>query len=267
MLGRWLCVAIAALSVSLVLASGAAAHVKNPWHTVGSATVQDGKLVLTESVQGQAGAAWQARPGRLRAFEAKFDFAISEPSLPGDGFAFVIQGSSADALGGAGGGLGYTGIPKSIAVEFDTWQNSASDFGSPTSVADPAVPHISVHTRGTEPNDVDEQYSLGVSTDIPFLSDGTRHSVVISYRRHTLSVTFDGQPKLSVPIDLKDTLGLGHRQPAWFGFTAATGLATERHEILSFRLKTGDDCHRRGHDRWHRHSGHGGGSDWGRAHH
>lgn len=266
MLVRCLFVAIgAALSLSLSLASTAPAHVRTPWHTVGNATVQDGRLVLTEPVPGQAGAAWQVPPARLQPFQAAFDFALSEPGGAADGFAFVIQGASADALGGAGGGLGYTGIPSSIAVEFDTWANSAAEFGSPTSVDDPSVPHISVHTRGPQPNDVDEQYSLGVSTDIPFLSDGARHSVVISYRRHTLSVTFDGQPKLSVPIDLAERLGLRHR-PAWFGFTAATGGAWQRHEILSYRLRTGARCYAWGNGQKQRYSGRGG-SGWQRGRH
>jgi Bacterial lectin len=229
--------------VWLSLTAAAPAHVRSAWHPVGSAMLQDGRLGLTESFPGLAGAAWQVPAVKLPPrFQATFDFALSEPMGAADGFAFVIQGASADALGGAGGGLGYTGIPNSVAVEFDTWANSASDFGSPTSVADPSVPHISIHTRGPQPNDVDEQYSLGSSTDVPFLSDGARHSVMIRYQRRTLSVTLDGQPKLSVPINIGERLELRHRR-VWFGFTAATGAATQRHEILSYRLKRAGGCH------------------------
>jgi Bacterial lectin len=231
------------MAVWLLLPAAASAHVKSRWQTVGSAALQDGRLVLTESVGGQAGAAWQVPAVKLPPrFQATFDFSLSQPMGAADGFAFVIQGAAGDALGGAGGGIGYTGIPNSVAVEFDTWPNSAGDFGSPTSVADPSVPHISVHTRGPEPNDVDEQYSLGATTDVPPLSDGARHSVTISYKRHALSVTLDGQPKLSVPINIRERLELRHRR-VWFGFTAATGDATQRHEILSYRLKRGAGCY------------------------
>jgi len=229
------------VAVWLTLPATAPAQIRSAWNPVGSATLQDGRLVLTESSNFLAGAAWRLPAVKLPPkFKAAFDFAVSEPMGlgPADGFAFVIQGFSPDALGGLGGGLGYTGMPNSVAVEFDTWANSASDFGSPTSVADPAVPHISIHTRGPQPNDVDEQYSLGASTDVPFLSDGTRHSVVIRYKRHMLSVTLDGQPKLRVPINLRERLEFRNRC-VWFGFTAATGGGTERHEILSYRLKRG----------------------------
>ena len=41
----------------------------------------------------------------------------------GDGFAFVIQGAGPDALGDRGGDLGYGGIPDSVAVEFDMYDN------------------------------------------------------------------------------------------------------------------------------------------------
>jgi lectin family protein len=220
------------LAASVSLTATAAAHVRSSLHTVGGATLQNGRLVLTESAPGRVGAAWQVPAVKLPStFKATFDFALSDPVGNADGYAFVIQGASADALGGGGGGLGYDGIPNSIAVEFDTYPNAF----------DPAVPHISIHTRGAQPNSVDEQYSIGVSTDVPFLSNGARHSVTIRYRHHTLSVTLDGQLKLSVPIDLKERLDLSHGR-AWFGFTGATGALWQRQEILSYRLVRSGEC-------------------------
>lgn len=221
------------LAVWLSLTAAAPADTRSAWHTVGSATLQDGRLVLTESVRGAAGAAWQVPAVKVPPkFKAAFDFALSDSVGAADGFAFVIQGASVDALGRGGQGLGYWGIPNSVAVEFDTYPNYPG----------PAVPHISIHTRGPLPNEVDEQYSLG-STVVPFLSDGARHSVKIRYRRQTLSVRLDGQPKLSVPINIAERLELRGRC-VWFGFTAATGSFTQRHEILSYRLKRGGGRHK-----------------------
>ncbi len=64
--------------------------------------------------------------------------------LGADGFAFVIQNSGANVLGGTGGAMGYgsniyfdgptpRGIENSLAVEFDMWnnQNPAGRLGRP----------------------------------------------------------------------------------------------------------------------------------------
>ena len=73
-------------------------------------------------------------------------------NIGADGFTFVIQnsdsslfgGGGSSALGSTGGGLGYAGIPNSLAVEFDTWFNPV--------LGDPNGNHISVHTAGTLQN-------------------------------------------------------------------------------------------------------------------
>ena len=116
------------------------------------------------------------------AFTTTFQFQIS-PSYPAntiaDGFAFVIQGASTGntTLGTAGMGayIGYTGIPNSIAVEFDTYQNS--DYG------DPASPHIGIQSLGTSPNTSDHNTSganLGGPTVVTF-ADGNVHTATIKY--------------------------------------------------------------------------------------
>jgi hypothetical protein len=58
----------------------------------------------------------------------------------GDGLALVLHTAGAAALGGAGAGLGYDGLPAGVALEFDTWADA--------SAADPGDNHIAVLTRG-----------------------------------------------------------------------------------------------------------------------
>jgi hypothetical protein len=58
----------------------------------------------------------------------------------GDGLALVLHTAGAAALGGAGAGLGYDGLPAGVALEFDTWADAAA--------ADPGDNHIAVLTRG-----------------------------------------------------------------------------------------------------------------------
>ncbi len=81
-------------------------------------------------------------------FSTKFQFRISNASgatdscnaQPGaDGIVFVVQ-SVDSSLGGAGQGIGYEGIEKSVGVEFDTWCNTVNN--------DPSSNHIAIDTLG-----------------------------------------------------------------------------------------------------------------------
>jgi uncharacterized protein (TIGR03437 family) len=89
-----------------------------------TASTSDGVVLrLTPASSGQAGSAFNLNRIPLQAtgtFNTFFQFRITNPSIPpGDGFAFVVQGTSADT-GAAGSGLGYAGPGRSVAVEFDT---------------------------------------------------------------------------------------------------------------------------------------------------
>jgi hypothetical protein len=152
--------------------------------------------------------------------------------------AFLVQDSGLSALAGAGRGLGYghwgggggaPGIPRSLAVEFDTYQNTELDWG------DPNGNHVSVHTGGTAANSAKEAYSLGSTISIPNLSDGLVHQVTIDYHDGQLQVYVDdsGSPRLTIAVNLAAILSLqdGH---AWVGFTSATGGEWERHAVLSW---------------------------------
>jgi lectin family protein len=40
------------------------------------------------------------------------------------GRTVVIQNDNAAVVGAGGDGIGYAGLPNSLAVEFDTWKNA-----------------------------------------------------------------------------------------------------------------------------------------------
>ena len=206
--------------------------------TVGAATMVGNGLRLVPAQHNATGAAWSAeRLSVAKGFDATFSFQVTQcdSSLGGgDGFAFVIQNCDAYALGAFGGGMGYGGfgrhaemaISNSLVVEFDTFANSWDPNGN----------HISVQTRGTERNAPDHKFSLGAATDIPNLKDGKCHLVKISYRTPgTLSVYIDQfrKPALVVAVDLNKTLRLSMGR-AWLGFTAATAIAYENVQILTW---------------------------------
>lgn len=227
----------------------------------GSATVVsvgDLKVLrLTPAEEEQAGSAFFTDKVALKdGFEATFTFQIrGDAEFGADGFAFVIQNSSARAVGTAGSGLGYgvaenddqaTGIAKSLAVEFDTFTLKAFDDAEDP-FQDPNGNHISVHSRGPEPNNVSEEYSLGaVSNGLPSFKDGKPHTVKISYTPGSLKIYLDNMETpvqtLAITLDalsgkgFKDASVLDAEGKAWVGFTAATGGGVNDHDIVSWSL-------------------------------
>jgi Bacterial lectin len=195
------------------------------------------QVQLTADAPGQTGAAWLPAKQQVQdGFAATFAWQINRArAVGGDGFAFVIQNTSAMALGEGGSGMGYSGIANSLAVEFDTTQNTPEEWGG--TQGDPNANHLSVQSRGTMPNSADPTYSLGTTSTIPALADGAIHQAQITYTPGTLTIFLDDftTPVLTVPVDLATTLELSDGQ-AWVGFTAATGSRSQVHAIHAFSV-------------------------------
>jgi len=112
-----------------------------------------------------AGAAWTPTQYNVAApFSANFQFQFTDPCLNGltgnppcandnghggDGIAFLIQNSpqGTSAIGVGAGGMGFLGIPDSVAVMLDTYQNA-----SPPYYGDPSNNYIAINTRGSSFN-------------------------------------------------------------------------------------------------------------------
>lgn len=194
----------------------------------GSASQIGSIMRLTPAAPEVAGSAWYAGKQVVGGgFRTEFTFRITRGGA--DGFAFLIQNHDLAALGTVGGGIGYSGFPNSVAVEFDTWNNAVA--------ADPNGNHISVHTGGPLENNGRHENSLGADTTIPLLADGGVHAAAIEYSVHDnkLKVFLDDPvtPRLVVGLDLSATLLLDDGA-AWVGFTAATGGVVQSHDILSW---------------------------------
>jgi hypothetical protein len=147
-------------------------------------------LRLTPASQGQPGSAWYnvQKPVVAGNFSTTFQFQLSNGSGGSnggsDGFSFGIQNSNPTYLGGGGGSLGYDGLPNSVVVEFDTFQNT--NFGDTSNSA------ISVHTNGTGPNSINESYSLGhYDTPTNLGGDGKVHTVKVNYAPGTMTIYLD----------------------------------------------------------------------------
>ncbi|KAL6871010.1 hypothetical protein ACP4OV_014858 [Aristida adscensionis] len=153
----------------------------------------------------------------------------------GDGMAFFVVPYPAsmpqDALGGFLGLLdtALDGIPPTVGVEFDTFRNLGWD------------PSGTVNHVGVDANDI-RSAAYAALPDAAF--DGGAVSAWVRYDagEGTLSASlrFDGRPGLglynvSAKVDLRRA---GLPQNAAVGFSAATGLCVERHEILSWSFES-----------------------------
>jgi hypothetical protein len=220
---------------------------------LGDARISDDKIILTQSAKRLQGAAWYNQSVPVNnGFVVDFSFKIDggnqgtcdpDGSLPGaDGLAFVIQNFSPLAFGYTDWGIGYEGIPNSIAVEFDTYLNAWPNYNA----TDPNGNHIAVQSRGTEANTSihTPEATLGIAPNIetinPFGQNIYHSRIIYNHKNRLLQVYFGGnKDAMNLAITINDVnlstlLDLTGGKNAFMGFTASTGDAWETHEILSW---------------------------------
>ncbi|GIM91663.1 L-type lectin-domain containing protein [Paractinoplanes toevensis] len=175
----------------------------------------------------QAGSAWDTQKIDLtRSFESTFKVYLHHGQPGADGIAFLVQSEGPRALGGWGGGLGYRGIKKSVAVEFDTFQNTP----------DPNSNHLAVVLGG----DADTHHSVGEPSiplyGRPFLARVKYEADTNDIRVYVKSLRAGAEEQLA----LKDNVDLAAEVgdfSAWVGFTAATGSALSKQDIYSWSVQ------------------------------
>lgn len=205
----------------------------------------EGALRLTPPKKYQTGAAWATKAVAVSGgFETTFTFRLTEPARNeyggADGFAFVIQTMGVDAIAGRGAAGGFSlgrgpnnprkkGIPRSLAIFFDTFQNEEEEDVSGNSVG--------VFTNG---DGVWLPRRLALNADLPVsLEDGEVHTVRIEYVRPRLSVFLDDIQEAVLKTDVDIASITGSDGDAYVGFTAATGEGYQYHDILSWKFRSG----------------------------
>lgn len=207
---------------------------------VGDARVSGKVLRLTPARAEKSGAFWFRDKQSVRSgFETTFQFQLTRQNRFSqwrgtDGFAFVLQNSGPDALGGMGSALGFgvgdstwphPGIPWAVSVFFDTYRNKEE--------GDPSSNYIGIRVNGNPsetrwpPTRLADSPSLKVR-----LTDGHTHTARIVFQPPVLSVFLDGAPVVEAIVDLSTATDREGR--AWVGFTAATGGGWQNHDILSW---------------------------------
>lgn len=199
--------------------------------TLNDSAAQVGSVIrLAPNLMGQRGSAWYsaAKAHVADGFDTTFTFQLSGGAPGADGFAFVIQDLGTSLTGTGGSGLGYENLPRSLAVEFDTFGFSPETDN-----------HVSVQSRGNQPNHANDIYSLGQAEASFDLNDGQPHTALIRYRPGVLLLYLDGDATASlvIAVNLQNVNGdniLDGSGDAWVGFTAATGFFSEDHDLLDW---------------------------------
>jgi hypothetical protein len=191
----------------------------------GSSRLDDTRLQLTDGGYLEAGSAYYAVPVDIRSFVTDFSFQISNAGA--DGFTFVIQANGPNALGGPGSALGYgddgatSGIPNSVAIKFDVFDNAGEGNDSTglfLNGSRPLTPSLDLRSAGID------------------LSSGDTMQVHLSYDGAVLSMTItDGVTYTSYSttfsVDIPGTVG---SSTAYVGFTGATGGETASQKIMNW---------------------------------
>ncbi len=180
----------------------------------GTATITGGHLRLTNSVTSQHASAYDKTQVNVQSFTTTFTY--QAVSAKADGATFVLQDEGVDALGGAGGQLGYGGIGNSVAVKFDLYATHANTTGLLVDGKFPPTEQIQL---------------LHVS-----LTSGDPIAVTIHYDGSVLSVRLKdtktgATDSQNYVINIPATIG---GDLAYAGFTGATGAATSTQYILNW---------------------------------
>jgi len=197
----------------------------------GSTKLNGTRLRLTDGGGGEASSAFYTTPVNVQSFTTNFSFQMT--SAAADGMTFVIQGNNSTAVGPPGGGLGYGpdnpsgtgGIPNSVAVKFDIYNNAGEGTDSTGMYLDGAVPTVPAV----------DMTSSGVS-----LLSGDVMNVQLSYNGTTLTLTITDASTLKSfttnwTVNIPTTVG---NTTALVGFTGGTGGLTAIQDVLSWTYST-----------------------------
>lgn len=214
---------------------------------VGHALLKNDIIYLTENFNNQTGAAWKNTPIDVSGgFSTSFTFEFRngdnrqnyDGSLEGgDGVAFVIAGEPF-GVGSYGAGIGYNGLKRAIAIEFDSYRNNVETL-------DPNGNHLAFQVQdnlGNVTSKHSTETTLAMNDSIMLMKDFVKYKVKIVYSSTDKKITvyFD---TLEVPqkialevknIDLSKYLD--KPKACFVGITGGTGVAVANQYLHSWQF-------------------------------
>lgn len=192
------------------------------YEVLGEASLSSGDIViLTQSNFYCGGAVWcDKKYDTSKPFTLELDICSDQGNVGGlsdgptiDGKTtgadgFVINFSPEISVGNTGGDMGFSGY---TGVEFDTY---------PFNGGDTPDQHVAL-IEGASSN------HLVYSTQCGFINDENWHHIRVEYDNGRLEVFYDGANMISTNYTLE--------KEVYFGITAATGSACNRHMIKNFK--------------------------------
>jgi len=179
--------------------------------------ISDSCFQLTEEAFNQVGSIWFEEQISLNeSFDVLMDLYFGCRDVGADGIVFGFQPVST-SVGQSGGGIGFSGVSPSFAIEFDTWQN----------VSDPPEDHITIIKNG-ELNHSTTSGSLAgpisAKSNGANIEDCEFHQMRVTWDvlTQTAKVYFDCEERLSYTGDIVNEIFGGDPEVFW-GFTSATG--------------------------------------------
>jgi gliding motility-associated-like protein len=169
---------------------------------------------LTPDVGNDGGGVYQNNTINLNnSFDYTFNvFLGCNGSSGADGIVFILT-NNIQGIGAQGGGLGYLGLPgNSLAVEYDTWQNSQ----------DPSYDHIAMESAGSVNHNVAGPVSALVSQSNIDNCAWHTTEIIWNVNTQTYSVYFDGVLRLSYTGNIVNGFFGGNPIVNW-GWSGSTG--------------------------------------------
>jgi hypothetical protein len=195
------------------------------WSASGSARIANNLLSLTDPNNGGGGGSFFFQyPQYVGAFMASFTYQAGG-SLAADGASFCIQNDprGASALGGAGGGLGVSGITPSVELEFNLYNGNGQVKG------------YTVLTNGlTGAGGANGNYQPIGNIN---LNSGDPIGVNVSYLNGWLALTFTdavANQSFSTNLNVGNITKILGTNMAFVGFTGAYGGSTSVQTITNF---------------------------------